>query len=278
MIPLLPKPSAEQERLLETIRRKAWVKLSPRVEEAFLRNPRHFCVRTFSIDHDHWFEVDGETVFNYLPLIYSDATLLIWDKDDHVSTISQPSLVLHMLELLDLKAGMRVFELGTGSGWNAAMLSCLVGSSGEVVSYEIVPELAALAKKIVAEIGLANVRIIEGDAAGLIRNEEAFDRGIFTAGAYDLPLSFFDKVKEGGKLLFVLKTGNGDILLTLEKRKDHFEETNRMRCKFVPVMGELAPKPAVPFSEIPERVLIFPKGREAGRRILISGATCSYVR
>ena len=277
MIPVLPKPSTEQLRLLENIRRKAWVQLSPRVEEAFLNTPRHFFVRNFSVDYDNWIEVDGETVFNYLPIIYSDATLLIWDKDGYISTISQPSLVLHMLELLDVHDGMRIFELGTGSGWNAAMLSCLAGSHGKVVSYEIIPELAQRARKIIGDIGLSNVRIEEGDAAELIRKEEPFDRGVFTAGAYDLPLSFFDKVKEGGKLLFVLKTGYDDILLCLEKKKDHFEEINRMRCRFVPVMGDLAPKGEVQVEELPENVMIFPKGREHGRRIIIHGETCSYV-
>lgn len=274
---MLPKPSIEQERLLETIRNKAWIKLSPRVEEAFMHTPRHFFVRNFSIDYENWISVDGETVFNYLPLIYSDATLLIWDKDGFISTISQPSLVLHMLELLDVQKGMRVFELGTGSGWNAAMLSCLAGPEGEVVSYEIIPELAQRARVLLADIGLSHVRIEEGDASELIKRESPFDRGVFTAGAYDLPLSFFDKVKEGGKLLFVLKTGSDDLLLTLEKRKDHFEEINRMRCRFVPVMGELAPRTEIPLEELPEKVTIYPRGQEHGRRIIIHGETCSYV-
>src|SRR6476620_2826333 len=113
---MLPRPSIDQERLLETIRSRAWVRLSPRVEEAFMRTPRHYFVRKFSLDYEHWITVDESSVLNYLPLIYSDATLLLWDNGDHISTISQPSLVLHMLELLDVKEGMRVFELGTGSG------------------------------------------------------------------------------------------------------------------------------------------------------------------
>jgi len=274
---MLPKPSIEQERLLENIRRKAWVRISPRVEDAFLRSPRHHFVRRFSVDYDNWIEVDEETIFNYLPIIYADSTLLIWDRENNISTISQPSLVLHMLELLDVKEGMKVFELGTGSGWNAAMLGHLTGSSGEVVSYEIIPELAESAGKLIAKMDLPQVRVEAGDAGELIRKEEPFDRGVFTAGAYDLPLSFFDKVKEGGRLLFVLKTGGDDLLLCLEKRKDHFEEINRMRCRFVPVVGEAAPKGEIPLGELPENVMIFPKGHEHGRKILIHGETCSYV-
>lgn len=274
---MLPKPSFDQERLLETIRNKAWVKISKDVEHAFLMTPRHYFVRRFSVDYDHWIEVDGDTVKNFLPLIYADATLLIWDDGHHVSTISQPSLVLHMLELLDLKNGMRVFELGTGSGWNAAMLGRLVGKTGEVVSYEIIPELARDAENILATIDLPQVKIKSGDAAELIKHEGPFDRGVFTAGAFDLPLSFFDKVKEGGKLLFVLKTGGDDLLLSLEKRTDHFEEVARMRCRFVSVMGDTAPKGEAPVGEIPENVMIFPKGREQGRKIFIHGETCSYV-
>lgn len=274
---MLPKPFIEQERLLENIRRKAWVKLSPRVEEAYLKIPRHFFVRRFSVDYDNWIEVDEESVFNYLPIIYSDATLLIWDKGDKISTISQPSLVLHMLELLDIKEGMRIFELGTGSGWNAAMLGYLTGANGEVVSYEIVPELASTARELISKFDLPQVRVEAGDAGELIEKEEAFDRGMFTAGAYDLPLLFFDKIKEGGKLLFVLKTGGDDLLLCLEKRRDHFEETSRMRCRFVPVVGEAAPGGEALLGELPEKVMIYPRGKEHGKRIRASGETCSYV-
>jgi protein-L-isoaspartate(D-aspartate) O-methyltransferase len=274
---VLPKPSIEQERLLENIRKKAWVKLSPKVEEAFLKVPRHLFVKRFSVDYDNWIEVDKTTVFNYLPLIYADATLLIWDNDGFISTMSQPSLVLHMLELLNVEEEMRVFELGTGSGWNASLLSYLVGRKGEVVSYEIIPEIGKLAAGTIKELGLQNVRVETGDGAELIKKEEPFDRGIFTAGAYDLPLPFFEKIKEGGKLLFVLKTRGDDLLLTLEKRTDHFEEVNRLRCRFVNVMGENAPKGEVKLSDLPENVMIFPRGREQGRKILISGETCSYV-
>lgn len=274
---MLPKPSIEQERLLENIRRKAWVKISPRVEEAYLKTPRHYFVRHFSVDYDNWIEIDGTTVFNYLPLIYSDATLLIWDRDGFISTISQPSLVLHMLELMDVKEEMRIFELGTGSGWNAALLACLTGKSGQVVSYEIIPELARESRDVLRSLDLPQVKVEEGDAGELIQKEEPFDRGVFTAGAYDLPLAFFDKMKEGGKLLFVLKTGGDDLLLCLQKRDDHFEEINRMRCRFVPVMGEAAPKGEIPVGELPEKVMIYPKGQEHGRKILIRGETCSYV-
>lgn len=274
---MIPKPSADQIRLLDSIRRKAWVKISSRVEDAFLQTPRHQFVRRFSVDYDHWIEVDEETVFNYLPIIYADATLLLWDDGVHLSTISQPSLVLHMLELLDVHEGMKVFELGTGSGWNAAMLAKLTGNSGRVVSYEIIPEMAEEAKRSLKKFDLPQLRIEAGDAAKLIQKEEVFDRGIFTAGAYDLPLPFFDKIKEGGKLLFVLKTGEDDLLLCIEKRKDHFEEVNRMRCRFVPVMGETAPRGDIPLVDLPENVMIYPKGREHGRKILIHGETCSYV-
>lgn len=274
---MTPTPSIEQQRLLENIRRKSWVKLSPRVEGAFLRTPRHFFVRKFSVDYENWITVDRETVFNYLPLIYSDATLLIWDQGGFVSTISQPSLVLHMLELLDVKPGMRVFELGTGSGWNAALLSCLVGEEGKVVTYEIISELAEMSRMTLREAGIKNVAVRAGDASELIQAEEPFDRGVFTAGAYDLPLSFFEKVKEGGRLLFILKTAGDDLLLALEKKGNHFEEVSRMHCRFVPVMGELAPKGEIQLGELPEKVMIYPRGFEEGRKILLRGETCSYV-
>jgi hypothetical protein len=74
-----------------------------------------------------------------------------------------------------------------------------------------------------------------------------------------------------------LKTAGDDLLLTLEKKADHFEEVGRMRCRFVPVVGEFAPTGKNTLVDVPEHVTIYPKGMEQGRKILIHGETCSYV-
>ena len=80
----------------------------------------------------------------HIATLYANRPLILFGDDDEnlPSTVSQPSFVLRMLDLLQLEAGGKVFELGAGSGWNAALMGHLVGPAGQVVSLEIIPELA----------------------------------------------------------------------------------------------------------------------------------------
>ena len=207
--------------------------LSEAVMAAYMALPRHKFLDSFSFDYDHWMKVKPE----YMNLIYADTTLLLYEKGDYVSTISQPSFVLMMLELLELKPGMRVFELGAGSGWNAALMGHIVGKTGHVVSYEIIPEMTKKAQRNIAQFDLPQVDVILGDAIQEVWESEEFDRGIFTAGVRDMPGILFDVIKVGGKLLFVLKTSRGDLLLVLHRMQDHFKVLRMIHCQFVNVTG-----------------------------------------
>lgn len=222
----------EQHQLLHKAQNK--FQLAPRVCDAFKAIPRHKFLDRFSADYDHWLTASPET----MDLIYADTTLLLYYKDGFTSTISQPSFVLKMLELLDLRSDMQVFELGAGSGWNAALMGYLVGHGGLVRSFEIIPEMTHEAQRHLKQFDLPQVEIIQGDAFEVLRmDNEVYDRGIFTAGARDLPGLLFDKIKIGGKLLFVLKTNLGDLLLALKRKADHFEVFERIHCQFVTVTG-----------------------------------------
>ena len=146
-----------------------------------------------------------------------------------------------MLDLLDLIKGHKVFELGSGSGWNAALMGEIVGKEGLVMSFEIIDEMARLAEENINHFDLPQVKILTFDGALGYEDEAPYDRGIFTAGANDIPRIFFDQIKEGGKLLFVLHTPTqGDLLLVLRKKSGHFEEEQRVRCQFVPLTGSHA--------------------------------------
>lgn len=166
--------------------------------------------------------------------MYGDYPLEIYRDDEYISTISQPSFVLLMIDLLDIHSSDTVLELGAGSGWNAALMSCV---AEKVVSIEIIPSLAAETRENLQTLNFRNVEIITGDGANGYAPEAPYDRGIFTAGATDLPKAFHDQIKVGGKLLFVLKTADIDLLLLLVKRDDYFEELQRIHCSFVPMKG-----------------------------------------
>jgi protein-L-isoaspartate(D-aspartate) O-methyltransferase len=172
--------------------------------------------------------------------LYADKALILFGDDQDVSsTISQPSFVLHMLDMLQLEHGQKVFELGTGSGWNAALLGQLVGPEGSVYSLELIPEMARAAAETIEALGIRNVQVIEADAGEGYAAAAPYDRAIFTAGTYDLPRPFFTQMKEGSLLLVVIKSeGGGDSLFLLRKVNGHFESLDSMLCGFVQMKGK----------------------------------------
>lgn len=213
------------------------------IREAFLETPRHaFAPRFIDGSPGLWSGVEDNVLLEHLNTLYADQPYCIYKDDtgETISTISQPSLVIFMLYLLDLHPGLRIFELGGGSGWNAALMSRLVGEQGHVTSIEILPSLVANAQKALSELGIGNVSLISGDAYTLIADQEPFDRGVFTASAWELPSFFFEKIKDDGLLLFVLKlTSTTDLLTLMRKTGDHFASTTHLPCRFVPITREL---------------------------------------
>jgi protein-L-isoaspartate(D-aspartate) O-methyltransferase len=223
--------------------------LSKRVTDAFYAVPRHrFVTRYRTFRNPRWFEVTDENLEEHLAMLYADRALVIHGEDADfeaiagrkpVSTISQPTFVLQMIDMLELEAGHRVFELGSGSGWNAALIGHVVGATGKVVSVEIIPELVRSARASIAAAGLEHVEILEGDGGDGYEPHAPYDRAVFTSGAYDLPRVFYRQMRPGGLLLFVLKNkGGADTLILLEKFEDHFRSRRSQLCGFVPMVGK----------------------------------------
>jgi protein-L-isoaspartate(D-aspartate) O-methyltransferase len=270
-----------QSELLTQARNKfSFSPLSVRVCEAYWNVPRHKFIHHFSIDHQQWMTLSEENLETYLPVIYADSPLLLYEQDEFICTISQPSFVLRMLDLLDLSLGMRAFELGAGSGWNAALMGELVGKKGKVISYEIIPQMAAEAASNVAKMDLPQVEIRQGDAIAALAHESEFDRGIFTAGAWDFPGDFFELIKDQGKLLFVLKTLRGDILLAMKKVQEHFEIFEKIHCSFVPVTGDQDSYGRIDLSEVllaEGSMQIYPQGTIGLKEKIIAGKDALFV-
>ncbi|MEW6718735.1 MAG: protein-L-isoaspartate(D-aspartate) O-methyltransferase [Chloroflexota bacterium] len=152
-------------------------------------------------------------------------------------TISQPYMVAWMTELLELKPGEKVLEIGTGSGYQAAILAAL--GYVEVYSIEIVPELATKAATTLQSVGYPNVHLRQGD--GYYGWEEAapFDAIIVTAAPDHLPLPLAQQLAEGGRL--VIPIGPPGWIQTLWKFVEQEGELigyNMGGCQFVPFTGE----------------------------------------
>lgn len=212
------------------------------IRRAFLKTPRHqFAPRFYSSQRRSWIDLADAPIREHLAELYGDHPLCIF-KDElgrSLSTVSQPSLVLYMIDLLDLKAGHSVFELGGGSGWNAALMGRIVGETGSVNSIEIIESLVEDAQTSLKALGLKQVAFSSGDASLGTETQEQFDRGIFTASAWSLPNCFFQQIKSDGLLLFVLKAQpNYDLLCLLKKTdSDTFSSELHFTCSFVPVTG-----------------------------------------
>lgn len=223
--------------------------ISPEIMEAYYSTPRHLFVSRFRKgDSDQWINISQENLDRYLSTIYSDNPLILYGsrKDFsskpgscYVSTISQPSFVLYQINLLNLKLGHKVFELGTASGWNAALISKLIGLDGRVITYEIISDLVTQANINLKKNNISNVTVLHGDGGEGASQEAPFDRVIFTAGSYDLPQAFHQQLKTDGLCLFVLKCKSDcDYLLLLRKREGYFEAIKSIPCNYVSLTGK----------------------------------------
>jgi protein-L-isoaspartate(D-aspartate) O-methyltransferase len=113
-------------------------------------------------------------------------------------TISQPYIVAYMTEVIDPRPGQKVLEVGTGSGYQAAVLAELVG---EVYTIELLPELAATARKRLERLGYRNVHVKAGDGYLGWPDKAPFDAVVVTCGAKEVPEPLFEQLKPGGKLV-----------------------------------------------------------------------------
>lgn len=163
-------------------------------------------------------------------------------------TISQPFMVAVMTQVLDVRPGMRVLELGTGTGYQTAVLAHLVGDTGRVYTIERVPSLAAFAKNRLDAMHVANVRYRVGDgSAGWpadlwdLPGEVFFDRILVTAGAPAVPHPLLHQLKPGGIMVVPVGDGECQTLRRLTKRMDSaIDESESISCRFVPLLGEHA--------------------------------------
>ena len=168
-------------------------------------------------------------------MAYSDHPLPI----GHGATISQPYIVALMTELLEPAKNQRVLEIGTGSGYQAAVLAQLVK---HVYTVEIVPELAASARKLLEEMGHRNVTVRHGDGWLGWPEEAPFDRIILTAAPPEVPRTLIDQLAPGGKLVAPEGATLDQTLVVIEKTADgKIRRRSVTGVAFVPMVKPPAP-------------------------------------
>ncbi len=220
---------------------------------AVAATPRHSFVHRFRLTTGSLLYRDGLRNGDADPLgelahIYSDAVLTHVDAAGQPlpSTNSQPSYVLWLLRLLDLHPGQRVLEIGSGSGWLAAVMARLVGPDGYVTGLEIIPELAAQSRADLARLGIDNVSVFTADGAQGHAATAPFDRVIITAATWDLPSVLFDQVAVGGCVLVPVELRGGGCQVTVLRREGMgFVAKHAVEGWFVPLMGSGQQRQAV---------------------------------
>jgi protein-L-isoaspartate(D-aspartate) O-methyltransferase len=185
----------------------------PRVLAAMLKVPRHEFVPGDSVE-----------------AAYEDCALPL----KMGQTISQPYIVAYMTQALELRGTERVLEIGTGSGYQAAVLAEIVP---EVYTIEILPELEAHASAVLTRLGYRNIHFRTGDGYVGWPEHAPFDRIIVTAAPEEVPQPLIDQLKEGGLLVIPVGTISQDLMV-LEKGKSGVTRRLTIPVRFVPMTGK----------------------------------------
>ncbi len=162
---------------------------------------------------------------------YEDAPLPILRE----KTISQPSTVVFMTEVLELQLHHKVLEIGSGSGYQAALIAKL---AKEVVTTEVIPELVRFARENLSRVGITNVKVVEADGSQGYEDEASYDRIIFTAASPRVPMHLLDQLKEGGIMVVPVGDISTQNMIKVIKHKNHIEQQNLGEFVFSPLIGK----------------------------------------
>ena len=173
--------------------------------------------------------------------VYSDRAILSYKGSGFYSTSSQPSLMAEFMKSVSLRDGMRVLEIGGGTGYNAAVISKIVGSNGTVVSVEYEEELFEVAKKNIEKLAINNVVFVRGDGYFGYPELAPYDVVLVTVGVDEIPNSWFDQLSDRGAIIApmnlksvqfyqpaMLFRKEGDFLVGIYKSATNFIKASEM--------------------------------------------------
>jgi len=204
--------AAKRERMVQTQIAARHVD-DPRVLAAMAKVPRHAFVPP---------ELRAQA--------YEDYPLPIGEDQ----TISQPYIVALMTSLLELKGGEHVLEIGTGSGYQAAVLAEI---AGDVSTIEILEPLASRARRLLGELGYHNIDVRAGDGSGGWPEKAPFDGIVVTAAPPRVPQALLDQLKVGGRLVIPVGSFFQDLLV-YTRTAAGFDKRNVIPVRFVPMTGD----------------------------------------
>lgn len=173
-----------------------------------------------------------------------------------ISSASQPSMVARMLEQLQIAPGMRILEIGAGTGYNAALLARLAGPDGHVTTVDVDADLVARASGALAGAGFPDVCVVQADGALGYPGGAPYDRVVATVGAWDLPLAWLDQLAPDGRLVVPLRLrGSVTRSIAFERDKpavDRWCSVASEMCSFMPLRGGVADDPGSSIALTPD--------------------------
>ena len=193
----------------------------PRIADAFRHVPRHLFVPSVPPTRAYRDEA--------IPTRFREGRA--------ISSCSQPAIVAWMLQQLAPRPGQRVLEVGAGTGYNAALLSDLVGAGGRVTTLELDGEIAAAAREHLAAAGVSNVDVVCTDGGLGWPAGAPYDRMIVTAGATEVPPTWRQQLGDGGLLVLPLWLRCGYASVALKKVGEALESLSLLPCGFMPLRG-----------------------------------------
>lgn len=204
----------DRRRMVEQDLRRRGIR-DARVLDAMTAVPRHRFVPPAELEH-----------------AYEDRALPL----EVGQTISQPYIVGYMTELLRVEPAHRVLEVGTGSGYQTAVLARL---AAEVFTVERIGDLQGAAGELLEDLGVANVRFKVGDGTLGWAEHAPYDRILVTAGAPDVPAHLKDQLVENGGRM-VIPVGDADLqeLVAVTRMGNEWTSASLMGCRFVPLVGD----------------------------------------
>lgn len=201
-------------RLVDELTREGVIK-SERVRKALLSVPREEFVLP-----------------EYRMMAYEDRPLPLFAG----ATISAPHMVAMMCELIEPRTGMKILEVGAGSGYHAAVCAEAIERRGKVYTIEIVKELAVYAAQNIERLGYWGVvEVFHGDGRRGLERHAPFDAVIVTAAASGIPRTLVDQLRDGGVLVIPVEEGAGQVLYRVVKRGEKIEKRVVTHVLFVPL-------------------------------------------
>lgn len=197
---------------------------NPRVEAAMRKVPRHFFLPGRNLD-----------------VVYQDRAIVTKRRGRlPISSSSQPCVMATMLEQLDVEPGHSVLEIGSGTGYNAALLAELSTPGGSVVTVDIDEDLVKSARRNLRRAGFEDVQVVLGDGGLGYRLAAPYDRIMATVGVWDLPPPWVEQLRPGGVLLAPLWFRGTQICVALERAGDELRSRSVRGCGFMRLRGAFA--------------------------------------